>query len=104
MTAPGEQDHQPALESGAQGKVLLGVQTNLTLKTWAGFFCLVGSFSSDVCTNSKYSDKTSKHDLEIASAFASNQPHLIIAVLLNSVELKSETCRFQKQELKAPRR
>lgn len=51
MTAPGEQDHQPALESGAQGKVLLGVQTNLTLKTWAGFFvCLVGSFSSDVCT------------------------------------------------------
>lgn len=40
LTAPGEQDHQ--LESGAQGKALLGVQTNLTLKTWAGIFvCLV---------------------------------------------------------------
>lgn len=51
MTAPGEQNHQSALESGAQGKVLLGVQTNLTLKTWAGFFVwLVACFSRDVCT------------------------------------------------------
>lgn len=49
MTAPGEQDHQS--ESGAQGKALLGVQSNLTLETWAGFFVwLVGCFFSDVCT------------------------------------------------------
>lgn len=47
--------------------------------------------------NSKCSNKTSKHDLEIASAFASNQPHLVITVVLSSVELKNEACRLQKQ-------
>lgn len=99
VTAPGEQGPQSALESGAQGKVLLGVQTNLTLKVWAGFFVWsVVCFSTDVCTKQQMCKKTpSKHDLQIASAFASNQSHLLITAVLSSVELKNEACRLQKQ-------
>lgn len=33
----------------------------------------------------------------MASAFASNQPRLIITVVLSFVELKNEACGLQKQ-------
>lgn len=59
-------------------------------------FCLV-LFPVMCVQNSKYSNKSNKHDLEIASAFASNQPHLVITVVLSSVELKSEAYRLLKQ-------
>lgn len=85
------------LDPGAEGRVLLRAQTNLTLETWAVFVLGLVFFSVVCVQNNKCSNKTNKHDLEMASAFASNQPYLIITVVLNFVELKNEARGLQKQ-------